>query len=210
MVFPVVLAVGALALYFLTKPKSKEIKKEELSYPFKKDEENQKKNKIELISRMEESGFNKLHTKLDKLIVKSNLKDEGEFSQDIHTNLFNLRDIQKKEKNIHAEDIMKLRVNNLIKRMEELENTKETKKDDILNLKKNYYSRTDVKEFWKDLPKSERRKLIKKTNSEMKEELIEKYTKMTWKKIADTRINEGSNTLSGFVNFVREKYNNKN
>ena len=95
--------------------------KQELTYTEKQDLKNMTDVKSKLIKRLEDSGFNKLHSKLNKLIVKSNLEDDGEFSQAIHTNLFNLRNIQRKEKNIHAEDIMKLRVNNLIKRMEILE-----------------------------------------------------------------------------------------
>jgi catalase len=76
-------------------------------------------------------------------------------------------------------------------------------KQEILN--KKYYS--TIKEFWKDLPKSERKKLIKRTNSEMSEVSLEKYAKMTWKKISEDRINEGAGNLSGFVNFKRSKYN---
>lgn len=144
MVFPVVLAVGALALYFLTKPKSKEIKKE----------------------------------------ISSNVLDQS-----------NVTNPQSSGGKTVFEDSPEKQAE-LIK-----------KHNERLQLKKKYYSRTMIKEFWKDLPKSERRKLIKRTNSEMKEELVEKYTKMTWKKISDDRINEGSNNLAGFVNFKREKYN---
>ena len=71
---------------------------------------------------------------------------------------------------------------------------------------KKYYSTN--KEFWKDLTKSKKIELIKRTNSDMSEELIDKYSKMTWNKIADDRINEGANNLSGFVSFKRIEYNN--
>jgi hypothetical protein len=206
MVLPVVLASLALVGYFLTKPKSKEIKKEELSYPFKKDEENQKKNKTELISRMEESGFNVLYEKTDKIINKENLDKNNNLPKKLDKMLEKLREIQQDEKNIVASDIMKIKTNNLMIRMEKLENTKENKKD--FKLKKERYNKSITKEFWKDLPKEEKIKLIKRTGKTSDES--EKYAKMTWKKISEDRINEGSNALSGFVNFAREKYNNKN
>jgi hypothetical protein len=71
---------------------------------------------------------------------------------------------------------------------------------------KKYYSTN--KEFWKDLTKSKKIELIKRTNPDMREELLDKYSKMTWNKIADDRINEGANNLSGFVSFKRIEYNN--
>jgi hypothetical protein len=71
---------------------------------------------------------------------------------------------------------------------------------------KKYYSTN--KEFWKDLTKSKKIELIKRTDFDMREELIDKYSKMTWNKISDDRINEGANNLSGFVSFKRIEYNN--
>jgi hypothetical protein len=71
---------------------------------------------------------------------------------------------------------------------------------------KKYYSTN--KEFWKDLTKSKRIELIKRTNDDINKELLDKYSKMTWNKIANDRINEGANNLSGFVSFKRIQYNN--
>jgi hypothetical protein len=71
------------------------------------------------------ADYKKLYNKLDKLIVKKNLKNDvnhnNEFEQGIHTMMFNLREFEKKATRIIVKEDFHDKTQSLVKRLEKLE-----------------------------------------------------------------------------------------
>ena len=74
-------------------------------------------------------------------------------------------------------------------------------------MKKNHYSNYDKREFWRDLPKDERLVMLRKTP--IADDYAKELSKKQWKTVDDSPANTGASYLGGYLNFIRDKYNNQ-
>ncbi len=72
-------------------------------------------------------------------------------------------------------------------------------------MKQNHYPDSDKKEFWQDLPKDERERLLNKTHISPQD--AKELSKKHWKTVSNSHANSGASNVQGFVNYVRSVYN---